>query len=110
MKKAYRILSHDEFSSISKKGHRLNGEHTSIRYITKDSGNARVGITVTKKNGNAVTRNLIKRQIRSIIDENLNFNTPIDLVVYAKYSYDPSNFHLIKSELTSLLSAIGEKH
>ena len=49
-----------------------------VIYIERDTSNYhKFGISVSKKLGNAVNRNKIKRQIRSIIDENVyqnNFN------------------------------------
>lgn len=107
MKKADRILKHEEFAQIAKKGQRYHGKNIALHYLVRKDGRARVGITVSKKNGNAVTRNLIKRQIRSILDENLVMDAPIDLIVLARYSYDTEKFRANKDELVGGLKAIG---
>lgn len=110
MKKADRILSHDEFVEIGKDGNRHKSENFLLRYKTREEGTARVGITVSKKNGNAVTRNRIKRQIRAILDLYLEKTKPLDLVVVARYSYDPDRYKELEGELKDGLSAIGAKN
>ena len=43
-------------------------------YFRKNKYNiTRVGLSVSKKNGNAVTRNKIKRQVRNILDKKLTY-------------------------------------
>ena len=43
-------------------------------YFRKNNYNiTRVGLSVSKKNGNAVTRNKIKRQVRNILDKKLTY-------------------------------------
>ncbi len=108
MKKADRILDHEEFAEIRKEGKRFKSPNLLLHYRSNDS-KARVGIGVSKKNGNAVTRNLIKRQIRAAIDRHLEPGTPIDLIVTARYEYQTQAGAAIEGELAADLEAIGAK-
>lgn len=73
-----------------------------------DKGKARIGISVSKKNGNAVVRNRIKRQIRAMIAETYDLTKNHDIIVIVRTAYDTEKFHSEKEELASLLGKIGE--
>jgi len=47
-------------------------------------GHGRVGISVSKKLGNAVTRNKIKRQLRMMIQECFHFDEEVDYIVIVR--------------------------
>jgi len=69
MKKIEMIKTHQEFSEIIKNGYSLKNQNFSI-YIRKGKYQfPHYGIAVSKKLGNAVKRNHLKRQMRVIIDE-----------------------------------------
>ncbi len=48
----------------------MNNGHFLVIYTSEQKGKTRVGITVTKKVGNAVTRNRIKRLSREFFRQN----------------------------------------
>jgi ribonuclease P protein component len=62
-KKSARILKRNEFVHLSKHGQKLKNEHFIIA-VGPGRSTTRLGITVTKKIGNAATRNRIKRLAR----------------------------------------------
>lgn len=70
MKKEYRIKKNHEFSFIFEKGKSFANRQFVV-YTMNKPGQAhyRVGITVSRKMGNAVERNRIKRRIREIMRE-----------------------------------------
>ncbi len=59
--KADRILKRSEFLELSKSDKTVRNEHFIIAYRTGRYEKSRLGITVTRKVGNAVMRNRIKR-------------------------------------------------
>ena len=63
-KKADRILKRNEFIQLSKFGRKLQNENFTTIYAPGQFGRSRLGITVTRKVGNAVKRNRIKRLVR----------------------------------------------
>ncbi len=73
-----------------------------IIYFRKNEyGYTRIGLLVSKKNGNAVIRNKIKRQIRSMIDQLTDYTKNIDLIILISKNYDISkyneNFEMFKN-------------
>lgn len=62
--KASRIRKRREFLQIQNAGRRIATRHFLVVYVCSGDGPARLGITVTKKIGNAVVRNRIKRAVR----------------------------------------------
>ena len=88
MKKAYRVRKNEEFSRIIKKRH-SKANNTFIVYASyKLKANARVGISVSKKLGGAVERNKIKRQLRMMLQELINFEEcEYDYIVIVRNAY-----------------------
>ena len=62
--KASRILKRTEYIALSRKGKKIHTYYFLAVYQTGPTHQNRLGITVTKKVGNAVTRNQIKRYVR----------------------------------------------
>ena len=77
-------------------------------YIYKDKNNLnnyRFAICVSKKVGNAVTRNKLKRQIKDIIDKsNLVFKSNNDYVIIIRNEINNLNYSEIKENLINLIS------
>ena len=64
MKNNYIIKKHEDFNFIINKGKRLKGNILTIYYHPSEDNKKYFGFAVGKKNGNAVTRNFIKRRLR----------------------------------------------
>lgn len=62
--KADRILRRREYIALSKDGRRIQNEHFIVYFSAGQHDRSRIGVTVTKKVGNAVKRNRIKRLVR----------------------------------------------
>jgi ribonuclease P protein component len=69
-KKSDRILKHSEFGRISNFGKTVQDQFFIIVYYPSGYRHLRLGITVSKRVGNAVTRNRLKRFIREIFRVN----------------------------------------
>ena len=61
MKKSYRVKRDKDFNAIFKSGQNVANRKFVIYRLSKDQPHFRVGLSVSKKLGNAVTRNRIKR-------------------------------------------------
>ena len=61
--RAARMRSRREFLSLGRAGERRRTSHF-VLVVARSSTPARLGITVSRKVGNAVTRNRLKRRIR----------------------------------------------
>ena len=107
MKVINRIKATDDFALTIKKGKTQRNQSFVIHYRTNELGHVRVGISVSSKLGNAVVRNHIKRQLRSMCDQLIDFEKhSTDIVIIAKqsflnYSYDDNKLSL--SELIKII-------
>lgn len=110
MKRLNRVRKHREFDSIIKERRFFKSSHFVVYFHPKEDHLTRIGISVSTRNGNAVKRNLIKRQIRAIIASGYKLDKPIDVVIIARVSYDPSQFASNQLELMELLQKIGENN
>ena len=63
-RKEARVRKRREFLQIQNAGRRVATRHFLVVYVCSSGGPPRLGITVTKKIGNAVVRNRIKRAVR----------------------------------------------
>lgn len=109
MKRENRILKYQEFSAIISSTRRIKTRHFLINYRPNQSGKARIGISVSKRNGIAVTRNKIKRQIRDMIGQGFDLSRPVDIVIVARVAYDTRDFAEEKNELIGAIANIGEQ-
>ena len=108
MKVINRIKDNDEFVLTVKKGKTLKAPAYVVHFLRTDRNICRIGLSVSKKLGNAVTRNRVKRQIRAMCDSLIDYNAhTFDIVIIAKPDFLNNNFHSNKDTLRNLLSEIG---
>ena len=102
MKKEFRVKRNEDFSKIIA---RKKSFANSCFIIYKDEnqiGHGRVGISVSKKLGNAVTRNKIKRQLRMMIQECFHFDEEVDYIVIVRKNFLNHTYIENKKELEYL--------
>ena len=108
MKKAFRVRRNEEFSKIISKKHSVASAAFVVYHCDRQEDHARVGISVSKKMGNAVERNKIKRQLREMVRAILDFETcPKDLIIIVRKPYLERPFSQNKKDLeTAIKKAI----
>ena len=108
MKKAFRVRRNEEFSKIISKKHSVASAAFVVYHCDRQEDHARVGISVSKKMGNAVERNRIKRQLREMVRAILDFETcPKDLIIIVRKPYLERPFLQNKKDLeTAIKKAI----
>jgi ribonuclease P protein component len=80
-----RIRSEKDFTSLYKSGSRYRGRYFNVVYRPNSFGYSRLGVVVSKKVGSAVTRNGVKRRIRSLFRRNKGLLAePMDLIVVTR--------------------------
>lgn len=105
VKKAYRVKKNSEFQDIFRTGKSFANRELVIYYKEKkDQEHFRIGISVGKKIGNAVTRNRIKRCIReSFIQLEDTIKPNVDIIIIARNPVVHMDCNDIKRSLLHLL-------
>jgi len=105
MKKDYRIKKSKDFQDVFQ-----NGQSTANRQFVvyvlkkKDQGHFRIGLSVSKKLGNAVVRNRIKRLIRQFFLEHKELvEQEVDYVIIARKPVVGMDYSEVKSSLQHVL-------
>ena len=105
MKVINRIKDSKDFAKTIKHGKTVKNQSYVLHFVKTDSDHTRIGISVSKKIGNAVTRNRVKRQLRAMLDSLIDYNLNIfDVVVIARQDFLNKNFEENKSLLSDLLT------
>jgi ribonuclease P protein component len=105
--KSERLLKRREFLQLSSSGRKIHTKHFII--IRSDAGVllTRIGITVSRKTGNAVSRNRCKRMIREFYRLNKGLFIATDYNVIAKPGAAKMEFLDLVQELADSLRRLG---
>ena len=104
MKIINRIKASEDFALTIKKGKAQRDQSYVIHFSENKLNYVRVGISVSSKLGNAVARNHIKRQIRSMCDSLIEYNNhSFDIVIVAKENYLNNSYNDNEESLRKLL-------
>ena len=111
MKKQNIVKKSKDFNRIIKKRH---GKSNNYFIINKERNNENIpkfGITFTKNIGNAVTRNKLKRRIKSIIDNNTEiYDNNYTYIIIAKKEVLNLTYRQIEQELINIFNKMkGEQ-
>ncbi len=85
-------------------GCRKKSPHFVLLFNTNLNGISRLGLTVSRKNGNAIKRNYIKRFLKEFFRLNQHSFKSFDFVLIVKRSFSKQNSIFIKNELDELFS------
>jgi ribonuclease P protein component len=77
-----RLLRSNDFARLERQGVRAHGSFVTI--VGRAGGKGRVGFTVSKKVGNAVMRNYVKRRLRDIARRHKDKWQGRDVILIAK--------------------------
>ena len=102
--KAIRLRKHAQFSRVQSKGRRLGGKFLLLIFAPASAAGVRHGLTVSKRVGNAVTRNKIKRRLRSILRMQPAEVSNFDLVWIAKPDAALAKYADLAAEVSDLLA------
>ncbi len=104
MNKKQRIKKNAEFQQIFKKGKSFANRQFVVYKLENEHDFFRIGLSVSKKIGNAVVRNRIKRYIRqSFLELNDSVDTSKDYIIIARNSAATLDFHETKKSLEHVL-------
>lgn len=104
------IKKNNEFRTVLKNGKSCRGNLINI-FVKKNSENInKLGIAVSKKAGNSVKRNKIKRLIREnyrLLEEKLKIGNSIIILWKKQADFEKFNFYDIEKDLINLLKKLN---
>ncbi|MCF0110291.1 MAG: ribonuclease P protein component [Erysipelotrichaceae bacterium] len=106
MKKDRRVRKSQEFQEILSKAQYVSRPSFVIYYEEKKQQQNRIGISVGKKLGNAVHRNLIKRQVRMMMQETEALALDCDMIVIVRRGYLKNDYAMNKKCLETMLETV----
>lgn len=103
MRKSYRVKREQDFSAIFKQGKNFANRKFVLYKLEKDQPHFRVGLSVSKKLGNAVVRNRIKRLLRHVLQAHRDQMGKEDFVIIARKGVEDLNYQEVEKNLLHLL-------
>ena len=104
MKKSFRVKREKDFKAIFKDGTSFANRKFVVYQLENQQNHFRVGLSVSKKLGNAVTRNQIKRRIRHILQSvKGSLVEHVDFVVIARKGVENLEYAEMEKNLLHVL-------
>ena len=104
--KAVRLRKHAQFCKVQSKGRRIGGKFLLVVFAPSSFLDVRFGITVSKKVGNAVVRNRVKRLMRDILRHRKGVLTGLDVVWIAKAEAASASHAMLEADVADLMERI----
>lgn len=102
--KTYRILNRTDFVNLNQSGERRYTKHFTVILKENGLGISRMGVTASKRIGNAVKRNRIKRLVREFFRQNrMALLQGYDFVIVARHNLDALDLRAIEKELGEII-------
>lgn len=105
--RAVRLRQRADFVAVQEGGARASTPLLLLRFRGSPSGEARVGLTVSRKVGNAVTRNRVKRWLREVLRHRREALPAGDLVVIAKNTAAEAGLEALAAEVDAGLARLA---
>jgi ribonuclease P protein component len=101
LRPADRLKRRSEFRAVQERGRKHHTPHFLVMVLPRgDDGPPRIGVTVTRKVGNAVQRNRVKRLVREVFRRNRErFPRGCDVVWIAKAGAPDLDYDAVLGEL-----------
>ncbi len=110
LRKDERVLKSIEFRRALRHGRRCRTPHLTLVTLIRPTGKVRLGLTVSRKVGNAVIRNRVKRRLREIVRlHRSRLGRPWDLVIIAQPGAGALSYHEFLSELMPVLDELARQ-
>jgi ribonuclease P protein component len=101
-----RIRKPAEFRRVFARGNRTSNSLTNVAVVANELSYLRVGLSVSKRVGTAVTRNLVKRRIRNAF-ANMSINGGWDVVVTAKPNSSEASYEDLGQAIRKSVEKLG---
>lgn len=106
-----RIRKKKDFLLIYKKGSRYRAKYFNLIYLSNNLEFSRMATVVSRKVGNSVERNKIKRHMREIFRRNKEWlKNPVDMVIIPKKDILELDWTSLQKEYLAAIDSINQKH
>jgi ribonuclease P protein component len=103
-----RLRKRPEFLQFNAGASKMHTPHFLL--LWKETAGTRVGFTVSKKVGNSVIRNSIKRRLREFYRQNKSLFILADINIVAKKGAEVLDFHHVSTELAAALGRLRKRY
>lgn len=109
MDRNHRVTNNLDFTRIIQRGSSQKTDAL-VLYYTYQSERFRLGIAVSKKVGNAVIRNKIKRQLRSIFRNKIDKYPKLEVIAVVRKNYLDYSYEEISALVDKMLNKTEINH
>ncbi|MCH8919229.1 MAG: ribonuclease P protein component [Chloroflexi bacterium] len=106
MRKQLRLRKRKEFDTVFKRGQFLTSRLLVLRSVPNQLQHNRYGFVTSKRLGNAVVRNRVRRRLREGI-RSLTTRPGRDIVISTRAPAAQADFHQLKAAVASLFARAG---
>jgi ribonuclease P protein component len=97
-----------EFERVYRQGIAYRGRLFSLHAFPNDQGTPRLGLSVSRKVGNAVARSAVRRRLREVFHSCISeISGSLDLVVSARPAASAATFEELREEFSKSLGKVG---
>lgn len=108
MKKEFRVKRNEDFQKIIQARRSVACKEFVLYSLNNEYEHMRIGFSVSKKLGNAVTRNRIKRQVREMARAVFDSNVSYDYVLIVRQGYLNNDYQSNLVSLTQLCQRMNK--
>lgn len=105
--KNHSLKRQEDFREVYQKGKLVFGRYVAVHLLPIPDGETKIGLSVSKKVGNAVTRNAVKRKLREIVRE-LYTALPLKhyIVIGCKANASRATYWQLKDDLSRIIKGL----
>jgi ribonuclease P protein component len=102
-----RLTDSPEFERVYRQGTAYRGRLFSVHAFPNEHGTPRLGLSISRKVGNAVTRNAVRRRLREVFYSCISeLSGNLDLVVSARPAAAEATFEELREEFSESLGRL----
>ncbi len=104
----HRLKKNKQFTYIFRKGDRVHTKNFILFYVKSKYKHYKIGYSISKKEGKANKRNLLKRRLKEIVRLNLLPQDNYNYILQARFGACDLNFCDIRKQLVTLFEKVKD--